>query len=266
MEKNILITIEYDGTNYSGWQRQSKVKTVQGRLEDILSKVCGHDVNIDGTSRTDAGVHAHGQRATFLCRSSIPTERILLAANNMLNGGINRRNCCADIRVIEAQEVAFDFHARYDSIGKTYKYLINFGEPPDIFMRNYCYSLREELDVDNMIEAKKYIEGKHDFKCFQASGGTPKETTVRNIKKIEILNTCHKIEIRVTGDGFLYNMVRIIVGTLVEVGLGKIQPAKLKEIIESKDRRLAGHTAPAQGLYLEKVYYNDIRREGENHG
>lgn len=255
MERNILLTIEYDGSNYSGWQRQPEDLTVQGRLEKVLSKVCGHEVLINGTSRTDAGVHALGQRATFVCNSPIPTDKLLLATNNMLNGGMNKKSVNADIRIVNAEEVSMDFHARFNSKGKTYRYLMKHGGKADIFLRNQCYFINKKLDLKKMIVAKGYIEGTHDFKCFQASGGTIKETTVRTIYGIKLEEKGEFIEIRVTGDGFLYNMVRIIVGTLVDVGLGKIEPHQLKEIINNKDRSNAGHTAPAQGLYLEEIYY-----------
>lgn len=265
--KNILMTIEYDGTNFSGWQRQPDKRTVQGELEKALSIVCGEDIKIDGTSRTDAGVHALGQRATFSGNFKIPTERIMLAANNILSGGKGRLS--SDIRIVDIKEVPNGFHARFDSKGKTYIYKIVTCLSGNTFGRNHCCMIKDRLDVGKMQEAANYIIGTKDFKSFQASGGTEKETTVRTIWELEVLEnerplkdteygpqeTVQEITIRVKGDGFLYNMVRIITGTLVEVGLGKKNPIDLIDIIESKDRSKAGYTAPPEGLYLKEIYY-----------
>lgn len=255
MERNILITIEYDGSGFCGWQRQKDQRTVQGELESVLSKVCGKEVVINGTSRTDRGVHALGQRASFKGDFGIPTDRIMIAANNLLAGGQNSLRGVGDVRIRSIKEVPLDFHARFDAKGKTYRYIILNSDNLDIFRRNYCYQVKYPLNLNDMKEAAQYIEGTHDFACFQASGGQERETTVRNISKINIEKKGEDILIDVTGDGFLYNMVRIITGTLVEVGLGKKRPSDLKVIIESKDRRQAGHTAPGAGLYLMEVFY-----------
>ncbi len=261
MMKNILLTIEYDGTQFAGWQRQPQKRTVQGELERVLSIVCRSTIQINGTSRTDAGVHALGQRASFKGEFGIPTERLMLAANNILAGGMNSVGKVGDIRILSAEEVQEDFHARFDAKGKKYVYKILNCQETQIFSRNSCYQVKEPLQVDKMREAAKYIVGKHDFKCFQASGGEEKKTTVRTIFALDISEyrdngNKNNIEVQVIGDGFLYNMVRIIVGTLVDVGKGKIKPEYIKEIIDSKNRQIAGHTAPPQGLYLAKVYYN----------
>lgn len=290
-KKNVFLKIEYDGTRFFGWQRQPNVRTVQGELEKVLSVVCGTDIKINGTSRTDAGVHALGQCASFEAEFGIPIERIPLAANNLLAGG--KLAGCGDVRIISADEAADDFHARFDAKGKQYIYKIRCADEPDVFLKNYAYQMTEYLDVHAMKEAAQYIVGTHDFKCFQASGGEEKETTVRTVYKLDITESvspvfaqrnalCEEvgsdaheishaydnigirdkrrrlvqnIEIRISGDGFLYNMVRIITGTLVEVGLGKKRPEDVALIIESMDRRTAGHTAPPQGLYLAEVYY-----------
>lgn len=255
MERNILLTIEYDGSGFHGWQRQPEVRTVQGELERVLSHLCGMPVAINGTSRTDAGVHALGQRASFRGSFGIPTDRIALAANNLLAGGMNSQQEVGDVRIIKAEDVPEDFHARFSSRGKMYRYIIRNCPEVDIFRRNYCYQVRQPLDLDVMRQAAAYIEGTHDFKSFQASGGQEKETTVRTIHSLIIRREAENVIIEVSGDGFLYNMVRIIVGTLTEVGLGKKNPDELKNIIESRDRQKAGHTAPAEGLYLVEVYY-----------
>ena len=264
MERNILLTIKYDGSAFHGWQRQPNKRTVQGTLEEALSKFCGQEIKIDGTSRTDAGVHAFGQRASFKGDFGIPTDKIKLAVNNYLAGGMNQLNHVGDVEILDAVEMPADFHARFDSKGKTYRYVINNSKEPDIFRRNYCYFVPEKLDLDRMKEAAAHIVGTHDFKSFEASGSQEKETTVRTISELKIERIeesgeggAHKDDIilEITGDGFLYNMVRIIVGTLVEVGLGRKEPAELKNIIEKKDRTFAGHTAPAAGLYLKEIYY-----------
>lgn len=261
MERNILLTIEYDGTNFSGWQRQPNARTVQGEIEQVLSKLCAKPIQINGTSRTDAGVHALGQRASFKGEFGIPTDRIQIAANNMLAATVGTPRQCADVRIIRVEEVPEEFHARFDSKGKTYRYIIRHGSEPDVFRRNYAYQIKGGLDIEAMQKAAEYIVGKHDFACFQAAGGTPRETTVRTIFGLDIKpKGGDELWIEITGDGFLYNMVRIIVGTLVEVGQGKRSPESLKETIASADRQRAGHTAPAEGLYLLEIYYEEIEK------
>lgn len=255
MERNLLLTIEYDGTGFSGWQRQPGRRTVQGDLEEALSAVCGQQIRVDGTSRTDAGVHAYGQRASFKGEFGIPTDRLALAVNHRLAGGMRGKIATGPIRVTQVKEMPMNFHARFDARGKTYIYKIRNSENMDVFKRNYCYEIPKPLDFEAMELAAQQIVGTHDFECFQAAGGTERETTVRTIYRLELMRTGKDIDIRVTGDGFLYNMVRIITGTLVEVGQGKIHPMAIDSIIQSKDRQNAGHTAPPQGLYLGEIYY-----------
>ncbi|MBR3756266.1 MAG: tRNA pseudouridine(38-40) synthase TruA [Firmicutes bacterium] len=257
MERNILLTIQYDGTCFSGWQRQPNARTVQGEIEAVLSKLCAMPMQIHGTSRTDAGVHALGQRASFKGEFGIPTDRIQRAANNMLAATIGTPRQCADVRIIKVEEMPENFHARFDCKGKTYRYVIKHGCEADVFQRNYTYQLKEKLDTEAMKAGAAYIVGTHDFACFQAAGGTPRETTVRTIFDLQILEQDENtIWIEVTGDGFLYNMVRIIVGTLVEIGQKKRSALSVAETIGSADRRTAGHTAPAEGLYLKEIYYD----------
>ena len=245
MERNLLLTVEYDGTNFHGWQRQPGIRTAQGELERVLSILCAQDVQVDGTSRTDAGVHALSQKVTLRGDFAIPTENIKRAANNLLEG---------DLRVIKVEEMPQGFHARYDCKGKKYIYRISVDEA-SVFERNYVWQLSIRPDVEIMRQAASYIIGTHDFACFQAAGGEEKETTVRTITSLEVVEKVNHIEIQVAGDGFLYNMVRIITGTLVEAGLGNRTPESVKEVIDSKDRTRAGLTAPPQGLYLAEVYY-----------
>lgn len=250
-----MLTIEYDGSEFSGWQRQPERRTVQGELEKVLSKVCGVPVQINGTSRTDAGVHALGQRASFKLESGIPTDKIKLAANNILAGGKNLASQVGDVRILEVEEMPEDFHARFDSKGKKYRYVICNGKDQNIFRRKYCYQIQQSLNLEAMQKAATHIVGTHDFACFQSAGGQEKETTVRTIYSLKVFKSGQDVVIEVAGDGFLYNMVRIITGTLVEVGLGKRNPDDLIDIIKSTDRTKAGHRAPAEGLYLVEVYY-----------
>ncbi|MBR6529316.1 MAG: tRNA pseudouridine(38-40) synthase TruA [Firmicutes bacterium] len=255
MERNLLLTIEYDGSEFSGWQRQPERRTVQGELERVLSKVCGVPVQINGTSRTDAGVHGLGQRASFKLESGIPTDKIKLAANNILAGGKNLAAQVGDVRILEVKEMPSEFHARFDAKGKKYRYVIYNGDDQNIFRRKYCYQVQKPLDVTAMQKAAKHIVGTHDFACFQSAGGQERETTVRTVFGLDVFRNDQDVVIEISGDGFLYNMVRIITGTLVEVGLGRRNADDLVGIIESADRTKAGHKAPAEGLYLVEVYY-----------
>jgi len=266
MKRNILLTIAYDGTGFSGWQRQPELRTVQGELEAVLSKICACDIRIDGTSRTDAGVHALGQRATFQGDFGIPTDKIAFAANNMLAGSMNVRQRCADAQIVKAEDVPEGFHARFDSKGKKYRYIIKDDGGFDVFRRNYCYETGCHLDEKKMQEAADCIVGTHDFACFQSAGGNIRETTVRTVSALTVSRSpAGDVLIEIIGDGFLYNMVRIIAGTLVEVGQGKRRPEEIEDIIASGDRTRAGHTAPAEGLYLVEVYFDEKLREEAAH-
>ncbi|MBQ6388981.1 MAG: tRNA pseudouridine(38-40) synthase TruA [Mogibacterium sp.] len=256
MGSNVLITIEYDGTNFSGWQKQPAARTVQGEIEHVLKYIAGHDVPIHGTSRTDAGVHALGQCASFDWDCPMPVEKLPEVMNRRFGaGGEGRSGAPGDIRILSAQVMDDDFHARYSCKGKTYRYIID--KTGDIFRRRqaFQYPGAESLDIEAMRRAASYIVGTHDFKCFETSGGTPRETTVRTVSRLDIESDNTSIVIEITGDGFLYNMVRIIVGTLVEVGAGKRPADELPEIIESRNRGRAGFTAPPQGLYLKEIYF-----------
>ena len=256
MSKNVLIKIEYDGTNFSGWQIQPKARTVQGEIEHVLKYIVGHDIHIHGTSRTDSGVHALGQCASFEWDSPMPVEKLPEVMNRRFGaGGAGRSGAPGDIRILSAEVMPEDFHARYSCKGKTYRYVID--KTGDIFLRTraFQYPDADKLNVDAMRETAEYIIGTHDFKCFETAGGTPRETTVRTISSLEISETETSIIIEVTGDGFLYNMVRIIVGTLVEAGDGRREPGSVKDAIESRDRGKAGFTAPPQGLYLKEIYF-----------
>ena len=256
MGQNVLIKIEYDGTNFSGWQIQPSARTVQGEIEHVLKYIAYEDVHIHGTSRTDAGVHALGQCATFDWNSNMPVDKLPEVMNRRFGaGGTGRSGAPGDIRILSAEVMPEDFHARYSCKGKTYRYIID--KSGDIFRRNIAFQYPEadDLNIDHMREAASYIIGTHDFKCFETAGGTPRETTVRTVSALEISEDDESVIIEVTGDGFLYNMVRIIVGTLVEVGICKRTPESVRDAIDSKDRSNAGFTAPPQGLYLKEIYF-----------
>lgn len=256
MAQNVLIKIEYDGTNFSGWQIQPDQRTVQGEIEHVLKYIAGGDVHIHGTSRTDAGVHALGQCASFEWDNNMPVEKLPEVMNRRFGaGGAGRSGAPGDIRIISAEVMDDEFHARYSCRGKTYRYVID--KTGDIFVRNRAFQFpgADGLDVDKMREAASYIVGTHDFKCFETAGGTPRESTVRTVSALDITEDEKSLVIEITGDGFLYNMVRIIVGTLVEAGDGRRTPESVAEAIKSRDRGKAGFTAPPQGLYLKEIYF-----------
>ena len=256
MGKNVLIRIEYDGTDFSGWQKQPSQRTVQGEIEHVLRYIAMEDVPIHGTSRTDAGVHALGQCASFEWNSAMPVEKLPEVMNRRFGaGGTGRSGAPGDIRILSAEVMPEDFHARYSCKGKTYRYIID--KTGDIFRRKqaFQYPAADELDIGAMRKAASYIVGTHDFKCFETAGGTPRETTVRTVSRLDIDSDDESIIIEITGDGFLYNMVRIIVGTLIETGIGRKRPEDMRIIIESRDRGKAGFTAPPQGLYLMEIYF-----------
>lgn len=241
----ILITIAYDGTNYFGWQKQSGFATIEGEIEKACYKIFANGFELVGCSRTDRGVHALGQRATITTQTNIPIERIC----NALNANLPK-----DIVVNDAEQVSLTFHPRYCAKEKIYNYKIVNDKYMIPQFRNFAEFEFRLLDILKMNQASKYFIGKHDFKSFCASGTTVK-TTVRTIKNIKIEKNTNIIDMYFTGDGFLYNMVRIMAGTLVDVGLNKIQVSDIPYIIEAKDRTKAGHTLPPMGLTLMKIKY-----------
>ena len=243
--RNIKITVQYDGTKYNGWQRQGNTKnTIQERFENVLSKMCGKETEIFASGRTDAGVHADEQTANFKCDTLIDEVEMLDYLNKYLP---------EDIRVTSLKEVDMRFHSRLNAVSKTYEYTIA-TEKPDVFIRKYVYFVDEKPDVEKMQKAARLIIGKHDFKGF-SSVGRIKKSTVRTVNFIEIEEADNLIKIRINGNGFLYNMVRIISGTLCNIGTGKLDESVINEIFEEKNRAKAGVTFPASGLRLVKVYY-----------
>ena len=238
--KRVGLVVAYDGTKYSGWQTQPNGITIQGVLNDTLSELLGEKIETIGASRTDAGVHALGNVAVFDTESRIPGEKFSYALNQRLP---------EDIRIQLSEEVEPDFHPRYCDSEKTYEYRILNRKFPVPTERLYSYFYHYKLDVDKMREAAAYLVGEHDFKSF-CSVHTQAETTIRTIYQLEVEETGAEIRIRVCGNGFLYNMVRIIAGTLIEAGQGKYPPERVKEMLDGKERQKSGPTAPAKGLCL----------------
>lgn len=246
--RNIRLTIEYDGKDFNGWQKQPNKLNIQGEIERAIELITGEE-NIDliASGRTDAGVHAIGQVANFKTNNeSIPIEKFAIALNTKLK---------RSIRIKKAEEVDERFHSRYTCKRKTYRYIINNTECESAICRNFEYHMPIKLDIKAMQIAVKYFEGEHDFKAFKASG-TSSKSSVRKIYLAEVKKADEgRIYIELTGNGFLYNMVRIIAGTLIDVGIGKTKPEQIEEIIKKGDRKLAGKTLPPNGLFLLNVEY-----------
>ena len=245
--KRILLTVEYDGTNYAGWQRQLNGLAVQQVLEEALSQATHERIVVTGASRTDAGVHALGQAVHFDTESSIPPEKFPFVLNTMLP---------RDVRVLTGREVPADFHARFMTCGKQYTYRIINTRHGSAIRRNTHVHVPVALDLPPMQRAAQTLLGKHDFAAFQASGGTAK-TTIRTIHKAEITQQGEEFILTVEGDAFLYNMVRIIAGTLIEIGHHRRGEDAFLRAYESLNRLDLGVTAPPHGLELTQVYYPD---------
>ena len=244
--KNIKLTIEYDGKDFNGWQKQPDKLNIQGTIEQAIERITGEKVDLNASGRTDAGVHAIGQVANFKTNYELPIEKWPLA----LNANIKK-----SIVIKSAEEVEERFHSRLSCKRKTYRYVINNSKYGTAIYRYLETHIPQKLDIEKMQQAVKHFEGEHDFKAFKASG-TSSKSSVRTIYKAEVLQMPdERIYIELTGSGFLYNMVRIISGTLVDVGLGKIEPDAIPSIIDSKQRERAGKTLPPNGLYLLKVEY-----------
>ena len=245
--RNIKLTIEYDGKEFGGWQKQPSKLNIQGEIERAIENITGEKVELIASGRTDAGVHAFAQIANFKTNSNIDIEKIPIAINTQIK---------QSIRIQNAEEVDLEFHSRYNCKRKTYRYIINNSKYGTAIYRNLSYHVANKLDIDAMKKAIKYFEGEHDFKAFKASG-TSAKSSVRTIYNAEIFKEGANVAIDLTGNGFLYNMVRIIAGTMVDVGLGKIKPEEIPHIIEGKDRNRAGKTLPPYGLVLVKVEYSN---------
>lgn len=246
--KNILLTVAYDGTNYFGWQKQDNVKTIQGEIEKALSQLFKEDITIRGASRTDTGVHALSQLALLKYKTNIPIGRLPLAINSFLNN--------KEIVITNALYVDEDFHPQNSVYKKTYQYKIYNAPFLNPLLRNYTEFVYKPLNIEKMRQASKYFLGEHNFKAFCAAGSMAK-TTIRTIYDLKIDIKDNIIIIEITGNGFLYNMVRIIAGTLIDIGHNKKQPEDIKNIILSEDRQKAGKTASSCGLTLYKIYFNN---------
>ncbi|RGG79563.1 tRNA pseudouridine(38-40) synthase TruA [Clostridium sp. AF17-2] len=243
--KRVKLVVAYDGTNYHGWQVQDNGITIEEVLNRTISELVQEDIKVIGASRTDAGVHACGNVAVFDTESRIPGDKFSFALNQRLP---------EDIRIQESCEVDADFHPRYADTVKTYEYNIlnrRFELPSKRLYAAFCYY---PMDIERMNQAAAYLVGEHDFKSF-CSAGAQVQTTVRTIYAVNVTKDDDMVHIRITGNGFLYNMVRIIAGTLMQVGTGLMEPEQVKEILEARDRSKAGPTAVAKGLTLVEIRY-----------
>lgn len=246
---NIKLTIEYEGTRYCGWQKQKDLPSIQGILENKISQITQEKISLCGSGRTDAGVHALGQVANFrTCCTTIPCKRLPLILNRLLP---------SDIRIKKAEIVEDNFHARYSALSKIYHYYIlnNYesGYTP-FLLRNYIYCVYRKIDLEKIRKAISFLYGEHDFSSFACTGSSIKNT-VRTIKRAEVINKGNIICFHFEANAFLYKMVRTMVGTLLDVGYGKIDYLDVKKILEAKDRKMAGRVVPAKGLFLMKVNY-----------
>jgi len=244
-KKRVRLVVAYDGTNYHGWQIQKNGITIESELNRCLTDLLKEPIEVIGASRTDSGVHALGNIAVFDTTSRMPAEKFSYALNQRLP---------EDIRIQRSEEVAINWHPRHCESRKTYEYRIYRGEFPMPVKRLYSLFSYHKYDVERMQEAADYLEGEHDFKSFCQTGAQV-ETTVRTIYSVEVEEQGPELVIRVCGNGFLYNMVRIIAGTLLEVGQGKREPKDICKILEARDRAVAGPTAPAHGLMLMKYEF-----------
>ena len=243
--RNIKLIIEYHGKSFNGWQKQLKELNIQGEIERAIEELTGEKIDLISSGRTDAGVHSLGQTANFKTNSNIPIEKFAIAINSKLK---------KSIVIKSAEEVNERFHSRYSAKSKKYRYTINNSSMGTAIYREIEYHFPLKLDIKRMQKAIKYFEGEHDFAGFKASG-TSGKNSIRTIYKAQVIEYGDRIYIELTGNGFLYNMIRIISGTLIDVGIGKILPEEIPEIIKSKDRKRAGKTLAAHGLCLIEVKY-----------
>ena len=247
-KKRIFLRVAYDGTDFHGWQVQPNARSVEGELNKAIKEMTGEEIAVIGASRTDAGVHGMGNVAVFDTVSPIPAEKFLYALNTKLP---------EDVSVVESKEVAADFHPRHCDSIKTYEYRFYISEVNNPLKRRNAYRIQSKPDIKSMNEASALLVGEHDFKSF-CSVHTSAETTVRKLFSAEVFEDGEDIVISVSGAGFLYNMVRIIAGTLLDVGNGKYEPGHIREILEGCDRTLAGPTLEPQGLTLKSIVFSDI--------
>lgn len=245
MDYNYKMVIAYDGGRYEGFQRQRGRLTIQETLESFIQKVSEEDVKIIASGRTDAGVHAKGQTVNFHIKKKLEEAEFKQQLNEELP---------EDLKIIKIEQVASGFHSRFDALSKTYCYTVDLRKRPCVFTRRYAYSVTEELDIEKMRKAVGMLIGVHDFRSFSSEKRKEKDT-VRNLQNIDIVLENEYLKLYFTGEGFLYHMVRILTGTLIEIGLGKIDVQELPEIFRAKSRYCAGFMAPAHGLTLIEVRY-----------
>ncbi|WP_196000745.1 tRNA pseudouridine(38-40) synthase TruA [Clostridium sp. 1001271B_151109_B4] len=248
--RNIRMTIQYDGSRYKGWQKQNikgtDVSTIQGKIENVLSKMMGEDIQVIGCGRTDTGVHADKYTANFKTNSDKNIKDMSKYLHEFLP---------EDISVISLREVSERFHSRLNAISKTYVYTVDNNKFANVFMKKYAYHVEGQLNIEKMKEASKYLVGTHDFKGFSAVKEKSKKSTVRTINYIDITEKDNIIKIEYNGNGFLINMVRILSGTLLKVAKGEIEPQEVKKMLESKQRSELAVKAPAKGLCMKEVNY-----------
>jgi tRNA pseudouridine38-40 synthase len=244
-ERNVKLVLAYDGTDFSGWQIQPNHRTIQGLLQGRLREILGEPVELIGAGRTDAGVHASGQVASFRTGRNIPIEAFTKGLNSILP---------PEVRVLSGEEVPSGFHAQRSAVGKEYRYQIYVGEVCPPFVYRYAHHEPRELNTRAMGEGAAHLVGEHDFAAFQSTGSDVR-TSVRTIHRAEIRDDQGLLELRFHGSGFLRHMVRAIAGTLLEVGRGMQPPDWVREVLEGGDRSAAGPTAPARGLFLVRVDY-----------
>lgn len=252
--KNIKLIVEYEGTAYSGWQKQNDVDTIEENVEKAIEKLTGEKTKLIASGRTDKGVHALGQVVNFKTQSIVPGENYKLALQEHLPD---------DITIVDSKEVDIRFHSRFDAKGKVYRYKVYNGKRPRALYRNFYYHYSYDIDLSKIREASKHLLGTHDFKSFMGRKCSAK-STVRTIKDISIEKEGDIVEFVIEGNSFLRYMVRIIVGTLLQIGTGKIQIEDISNIVDGRKRKYAGITAPAHGLYLEKVFYAEKHLDIDN--
>lgn len=246
--RNIRLTVEYDGTAYSGWQKQPQAPTVQGALEERVARICGHPVDLLVAGRTDAGVHALGQTANFHTSSKLPVAQIHRVLNQLLPH---------DIRIVRSEEVPTAFHATYHAKAKLYRYIIRNVKDYTVFDRHTYHHVRPVLNVAAMKKAARLLLGSHDFTAFRGTLGK-RANPRRRLLKISVKKSGPNVILDYIGESFLHQMVRILSGTLLYVGLGKFKPEDMKAILKSKDRKKAGPTLPPTGLFMVKVFYPKV--------
>jgi len=245
-EPSLELTLAYDGTEFHGWQAQPACRTVEGDVRAALERLLGAPPVLHGASRTDQGVHALGQAVSLHGALRIPAARLVPALNGSLP---------LDIRAVRASERTPGFHARFSAVGKHYRYMVDAGEVPNVLLRRYAHHLPVAIDLGRLIEASRHFIGEWDFISYQCESGQVRESTVRTIFEVRAARRGDLLAVDVWGDGFLYKMVRTMVGTLLEVGRGRWQPDHVRESLAARDRRQAGPTLPAHGLCLMAVYF-----------